>query len=170
MRAFAMMMGAAALLTGCSGGQGNEAAAPANETNGTEVANLSTAVPAPAPAAEPANEASALPAAAADPGWAGTYQGKAEGNNAEGTLKIRPASRGRINVAVDIGAPGCAGDVTFRNVTAPQGDTLVLSRPEGEDGQCHLTLKRGGKSIAIHEENCTNYHGFECSFEGTMSR
>jgi len=173
MKSFAAMSGlllAFGLLAGCSDRQANEAAAPANEAAAqaneaaapaSEAGNEAT------PAVEPANQTSATAAEA--PGWAGSYDGTFEGNNARGTLEIVQTANGRLNVDLGIGAPGCAGGVTYRDVAAPAGDTLVLTRPAGEGEQCKLTLKRKGGTIDIAEEDC-NAHGFECSFNGTVKR
>jgi hypothetical protein len=107
----------------------------------------------------------------AGPGtWVGDYGGRFEGNDAEGTLRIAMGSNRLLQVRLDIGAPGCAGQVEFRN-GSPQGDLLALTGPtEDYDRQCKLILTRRGDRIDLSEENCTSSHGFECSFNGSVSR
>lgn len=157
------------LLTSCSDRQDNEVQAPVNESGEADLPNRSSPVAAPAPPAESGDEASAGTAVLAAREWAGTYKGKVEGNDARGTLEITPASNNRLDVEFGIGAPGCAGRVAYQDVLPPGGDTWILSQPEGKGEQCRLTLRRSGSSISVDEEDC-NAHGFECSFQGTVSR
>lgn len=129
---------------------------------------VASSIIAPPPVATSETVSPVLPAPKANP-WAGTYKGVFEGD-ARGSLKISEGAKGRLKFALSIGAAGCAGGLEAD--MAVLSDTEgVIALPEDDSGNsCRVSMVRRGKTIALTEEGCGYYHGFECSFSGTVKR
>jgi hypothetical protein len=125
--------------------------------------------------AMPARIATTMPGAAlqASPApmpspWVGHYKGPVEG--AAGDLVIDPRPAGEIHLALTVASPTCTGEISFLT-KAPAGNTLVLTqRSEDSDEVCRLTMYRSGRRLSIQEQSCLEFHGFECDFEGRLTR
>jgi hypothetical protein len=97
-------------------------------------------------------------------GIIGRWSGRLEG---DGTLEIDPAPMGfKLSLRVS-GPSGCIGSIEG---TGPlSGDTITLSKEK--DGRvCTIAIKFAGETAAISENNCSDYHGAACGFQGTLKR
>jgi hypothetical protein len=105
--------------------------------------------------------------AAAPDHWAGRYSLRCDG--CEGNVRITPRGRGRYHLAIDIAANGCAGQAQGLGEAA--GDRLVFSIPNHDyEGQCRITFRRAGARYRVDADNCQEWHGFACAFEGTARK
>jgi hypothetical protein len=101
--------------------------------------------------------------------WAGTYKGIFEGD-ARGNLEISEGAKGRLKFALGIGSGGCAGGLEA-NMAVLSDTEGVVALPEDDSGNsCRISMVRRGTTITLTEEGCGYYHGFECSFSGTVKR
>jgi hypothetical protein len=99
--------------------------------------------------------------------WEGQYNGAFEG--APGSITIHDRDD-QLTVAIAIGSRRCVGGIEF-TAARPVGNTLMKRFPIDDSGnQCTLTLTREGRGISVNEEGCSNYHGFECSFNGAVTK
>lgn len=106
------------------------------------------------------------PSAAA--AWLGEYDGSFDG--ATGSMSVVSRSPEKVDIDLGIGAERCVGGINFKNVRVT-GDTLRLMKPRDDSGfECKLTLAKAGNRVRITENGCSNYHGFECTFDGSVRR
>ncbi|QBM77410.1 SHOCT domain-containing protein [Sphingomonas sp. AAP5] len=100
--------------------------------------------------------------------WAGRYQGKTENANATMTIKNRPG--GKVFVDLGVGSPRCLGGISFNAV--PNGNLISHREPYDAESQqsCKMTLVRNGLRVVVEENECSSFHGFECSFNGTLAK
>jgi hypothetical protein len=113
----------------------------------------------------------AAPARAEAP-FEGRYQGRGEGR-----LSLTVSSRGGAGpgathtIDAFTGIPNaCSGTISgvARRVDA---DTLRLS-VKGDEAVCEITLRFGPdrKRVRMDEQECGNFHGPACAFDGTLTR
>ncbi|WP_146220768.1 hypothetical protein [Gluconacetobacter entanii] len=98
------------------------------------------------------------------PAWAKYpehWTGKIEGGN--GDLTITSSDNG-LQGDLDIGGPGCAGNVTG---PALETDTDILILKSDDTGSCVVHLKKSGsKIVSSSEDDCISLHGAACAFSG----
>ena len=99
--------------------------------------------------------------------WAGEYNGRSPNGDISVTI-MHKGERLAIGIVVTAGAD-CAGDIAF-TAPLPSSDTLVKELGGGSGDLCTLTLRRTERSLAVHEDGCTSYHGASCSFDGVVSK
>lgn len=135
-----------------------QTSSPDNAVQPSSQSNTMTLV-APAPVAEPPR---------INP-WVGRYSGRFEGN-ARGSLTIAERRGGRLRAEIGVGSPSCIGEIDFTSRPST-GNRWEHTFPRDDSGlQCKLTLVRRNDNVEIEEDGCSYYHGFECSFSGTVSR
>jgi hypothetical protein len=127
----------------------------------------------------PAQVLNSPPTTAAPAGrtsWAGNYDLKGEG--AEGDVKVTAmgGSSQQYRVSLGMGASSCSGGAEGTAVERDGGILLFTSDTSADyDNQiCKIEFTRTGKSatIAVSEDydGCRNWHGAQCTFNGTMKR
>ena len=135
--------------------------------------NLATSQPIAKPTSVVAATASpiatpATPPARLQPAWVGSYRGTVEG--ATGSMSIKERPNGKVFVDLGVGSPKCSGGITFS--AKPDENLIQHDFPYDADSQlqCSMTLVKNGTRIVVQEHECSAYHGFECSFNGTFQK
>jgi hypothetical protein len=101
--------------------------------------------------------------------WSGHYKGR--GAFTVGDLTIARAGGGnRYSVALEIGAPGCGGEV--KGTGSASANRMTMTVPVSDGGeQCRFVLDRQGSTLSVSEgDGCANFHGAQCSFDGSYAR
>jgi len=83
------------------------------------------------------------------------------------TADIRKSSEGAYDVTLRVENRGCAGE--FEGRGAVKNGALLIRPKQRYDATdtCVLTAKRRGASLSMTEKNdCSAWHGVNCSFEG----
>ncbi len=119
-----------------------------------------------APAPEAATSSTMATAPVADDGWNGKY---------EGDLRVEisgPAHAHKVSLLV--ATDDCTGDIGVEDgsVAAQDGgpDELTLTTKAVDEATCKVSLKRQGSRITVVENNCMDFHGPACSFNGAATR
>lgn len=100
--------------------------------------------------------------------WAGDYTGQFEGE-ADGDLNVSLRPDGLVAIALSIASSECTGEVS--GVGRPKTNRLAIVKSRDESGnQCSITLNRSGDGIEVIESGCSYYHGFHCSFNGSVQK
>lgn len=102
--------------------------------------------------------------------WGGQYKGRG-GEFTNGDLNIARAGGGnRYSLALEIGAPGCGGEMKGTGTASAARLTMTVPVPNG-GGQCRVVLDRQGSGLRVSEsDGCAQFHGAQCSFNGTFAR
>ena len=84
------------------------------------------------------------------------------------TARVLTAVVDGQNVALSVGTENCIGELRGRLAQNTTGDWFILGI---EKPRCVLSLTpQGTSSFSLKQhENCSNYHGASCSFEGFLS-
>ena len=96
------------------------------------------------------------------------FEGSYSAENGDAFRRATIAAKGAGSYVVDIemGVPGCLGDLEGA-VGRVVGDALVVDHRE-EFGACRLDIRRHATGIEIKEHAC-NLHGGRCSFSGVYA-
>lgn len=104
--------------------------------------------------------------------WLGTYRGTLFGG-ATATMRVSQSSAGNLRLKLDMASPqGCSGSFD-EWVAPPAGDKLKVEMPydESSDLQCKVSISRSGSTLRLEELSaCHQWHGYECGFEGVLSK
>lgn len=132
------------------------------------IQNLANAPKISPKATAPVTIPNTAPVAPPLPNWVGNYVGTVEG--AKGSMSIKSRSNGTVFVELGVGSPRCSGGINF---TAKPEENLIrhdFPYDSVSQLQCTMTLVRNSTKIIVQERECSPYHGFECSFNGTFRR
>ena len=118
---------------------------------------------------EPCNDESSSTGSGGDD-WGGKYKGRS-GEFTVGDLTIARVGGGnRYSVALEIGAPGCGGEMKGTGTASAARMTMIIPVPNG-GGQCRVVLDRRGSALSVSgSDGCAQFHGAQCSFDGTYAR
>jgi hypothetical protein len=84
-------------------------------------------------------------------------------------LTIKKSADGGFDVSAFVGKKGCAGSVDASG--SAEGDTLKAeAENEVHGGTCVLTLRRTKTGLRVQEDNCIEFHGASCDFEGVYRK
>jgi hypothetical protein len=97
--------------------------------------------------------------------FAGKYTFSRGGYSQEADIAL--AADGAYKVEVYAGTDGCSG--AFEGVGNIEGANLVARTTEKDDA-CRLVFSRTRAGVRIDEDNCLNWHGASCDFNGTLRR
>jgi hypothetical protein len=127
----------------------------------------------------PAQVQNASPTTAATAGstsWAGNYNLKGEGAEGDVVITAKSGTPRQYRVSLGMGASNCTGETEGIAVERDGGILSFTSDTSADyDNQiCKIEFTRSGKSatIAVSEDydGCRNWHGAQCTFNGTMKR
>jgi hypothetical protein len=117
----------------------------------------------------PCAEAPATTAAGSD-SWIGEYEGPAVEGMTAGVSIRRGVAPNRYQVRVEVGGPGCGGQVEGMGIAANNRMTVIVPVSEGS-GQCRVQLDRNGSTLSMDEsDDCLGMHGAQCRFEARVTR
>lgn len=108
---------------------------------------------------------------AGDPaGWTGAYSARFDGARGDFTIVRQPYARAPYRLNMDMAARGCTGELAGTGHAFGR-DRLVFTIPTafGRE-QCHITLTRGRNGVRVEEENCLEFHGAACAFDGSARK
>lgn len=102
----------------------------------------------------------------------GTLLGKWAGaGNETANVRADPARPGHFLAEIRVTSNQCAGDV---EVSGQLGDVAIATakRPPEGGAVCRVELRlMGPNRLRVSEvDNCTDFHGFRCSFTGNLTR
>ncbi len=107
----------------------------------------------------------ATAAAPVEDSWPGKY---------EGDVMVRISPDHKV-ILITGKADGCTGDIGLGDggvAASSNGDALEVDIPIQGKGECSVTLKRDGDTtLQVSEtEDCGEFHGTTCPFNGTATR
>ncbi len=95
----------------------------------------------------------------------GTYSGKAY-DGSKTKLHIKSLGNGKVSLnASTENTGGYSGSIDDATASL-QGNVATFM---GEDS-CKLVIEFKGKKATVQEENCSFYHGAQCTFDGVYSK
>ena len=110
------------------------------------------------------------------PGWAGVYSAHFDGDTrGEVTVVRQRNTRAPYRLSMNMGSSmarrdWCTGELEGSG--APAGPRrLIFTIPNiGREGVCRVTLTRGRNGLRVQEDDCLDFHGVSCAFDGTAHK
>jgi hypothetical protein len=105
--------------------------------------------------------------AADAPAFAGKYTSSKDGYRQQADIARSPTG---YSVSLVVGTEGCSG--SFDGVGAMEGGKLIAhaTDPDFPDDKCRIAISRTAHGITVDENDCQNWHGPSCGFDGTLRK
>jgi len=85
------------------------------------------------------------------------------------TADLTPVGGDRYKGSVGVGTAGCGGGVEGPVTRRGNVYTLVNNDPQSHT-MCRVTMVVQGRSMTASEDDCGNWHGASCEFNGKLTR
>src|SRR4051812_6076691 len=108
--------------------------------------------------------------------WAGTYSAHFEGDaHGEFTVVRQRDARAPYRLSMNVWTgmqrrDWCTGELAGPGAPSGQGRLTFAIPNISRQGSCHISLTRRRDGVRVEEDNCLDFHGFSCAFDGVAHK